>query len=329
MSLFLPSLKASGHLDRIYMTIANVGSRKFSADDDYGTTQGWGIFAPNLAIFGFDADPEACASANADIEARQVNWLEAHIPLALGKATSKSNLYVTSHPLCSSLYPPNANLINRFVGLPEMVTLVNTEEVEVTTLDHFCQSEGIDAIDFLQIDVQGADLDVLIGGEEILKTVMGVQIEVEFAPIYEGQPLFGDIDSFMRQHGFILYGLGTVQRLRRFSPLFSKNFPGQVLWGEAYYIRDLLAESTPAAQKTPETLFKLACVSDAMKFYDYTLELLCYLTKHFGSDPNYNFANHIIEVLRQFPKMQETKLGELPIMAEIKDFVSGEYTNYL
>ncbi|AFY69531.1 methyltransferase FkbM family [Thalassoporum mexicanum PCC 7367] len=330
MSLFMPLLKTSGHLDRVYMTISNVGSRKHSdsAKHDYAT-KGWGVFAPNLTIIGFDADPEACAIANADIEARDVNWMEVHMPLALGKEKAKQKLYLTSDPECSSLYPPNADLIDRFAGLPEMVTLVDTEEVSVTTLDNFCESESIDAIDFLQVDVQGADLDVLIGGEKILSTVMGIQIEVEFAPIYQQQPLFGDVDTFLRQHGFTMYSIAAARRSRRLSPIMSNSHPGQVLWGDAFYIRDLLSPEVPDAQKTPEAIFKLACVSDVMQFYDYTLELLAYLTKHYGSDPNYNFANQIIEVLRQFPNLQEQKLGGLPIMAEIKDHVSGEYTNFL
>jgi FkbM family methyltransferase len=328
MSLFLPHLKASGHLDRLYMTISNVGSRKHVAADDYGS-QGWGIFAPNLAIFGFDADPQACAEANADIEARQVNWLEVHIPLALGREESSQTLYVTAHPLCSSLYPPNASLINRFTNLPEMVTQVGTEELEVTTLDRFCAAESIDAIDYLQIDVQGADLDVLIGGQEMLKTVLGIQIEVEFAPIYQGQPLFADIDNFLRQQGFTFHSLSVARRARRHSPILSDKHPGQILWGEAFYIRDLLSDELPAAEKTPAAIFKLACISDVIQFYDYTLELLCHLTKNFGTDPDYNFANQIISVLRNVSQGQEQKLGNLPIMAEIKDFVSGEYTKYL
>jgi hypothetical protein len=66
MSTFLPSLKKSGHLDRIHMTVCNVGSRKIGEADDYAGN-GWGIFAPNLSIYGFDADADACNAANTDL----------------------------------------------------------------------------------------------------------------------------------------------------------------------------------------------------------------------------------------------------------------------
>ncbi|MEQ9554051.1 MAG: hypothetical protein RIM23_31075 [Coleofasciculus sp. G3-WIS-01] len=85
MSVFLSSLKKSGHLDQIHLTLCNIGSRKVGVNDDYAS-QEWGIFAPHLTIYGFNADADACDAANADLEARQVNWTEKHIPLALGNS---------------------------------------------------------------------------------------------------------------------------------------------------------------------------------------------------------------------------------------------------
>jgi hypothetical protein len=72
MSVFLSSLKKSGHLDQLHITICNVGSRKLGSHDDY-TRLGWDIFAPRLSIYGFDADSDACDEANAELEARQIN----------------------------------------------------------------------------------------------------------------------------------------------------------------------------------------------------------------------------------------------------------------
>ncbi|MFN9760429.1 MAG: FkbM family methyltransferase, partial [Pseudanabaena sp.] len=103
MSVFVPILKKNGFLDLIHMTVCNVGSRKSGDYDDYAS-KGWGLFSPNLTIYGFDADEEACESANADLETRQIDWKEVHIPLALGKAEEERTLYVTKVPMCSSLY---------------------------------------------------------------------------------------------------------------------------------------------------------------------------------------------------------------------------------
>ncbi len=157
MSFFLSSLKQSGHLDKIHMTICIVGSRKIVNEDDYAS-KGWYLFAPNLTILGFDADEEACNLANTDIEVRKVNWAESHIPLALWNTVGKQTLYVTKYPGCSSLYPPNESYMQRFNGYINLIELDRSVEIETTTLDTFCQSENIKEIDFIHLDVQGGEL---------------------------------------------------------------------------------------------------------------------------------------------------------------------------
>ena len=251
MSIFISSLDKSGHLNQTNMTICNVGSRKISAEDDY-FNNGWGIFAPRLSIYGFDADEDACAEANADLESRQVNWTEKHIPLALSNRVGESTIYVTKNPMCSSLYAPNEPYLARFARLPELVNLDFTVEIETTTLDTFCQSEGVKEIDFLQIDVQGADLLVLEGGASILaNSVLAVQIEVEFSHLYVNQPLFADVDTFMRKQGFTLFDIATSRRVRDRSPILSNTHPGQLLWGDAYYFRDLISDKDRYNFKNP------------------------------------------------------------------------------
>jgi hypothetical protein len=61
-----------------------------------------------------------------------------------------------------------------------------------------------------------------------------------------------------------------------------------------------------------------------MEFPDYALEILEYLTLQYGQEPTYNFANHIIEFLAQFPEALQKGLGSLPIVAKIRDYASGD-----
>jgi len=322
MPVFLNSLKKSGHLDRIYMTLCNIGCRKLTSQDDYGS-QGWNIFAPRLTIYGFDADADACEAANADIEARQVNWTEKHIALALAKSVGESTLYVTQNPMCSSLYPPNETYLKRFAKLPELVKLDFTVELETVTLDDFCQQEGIDKIDFIQIDVQGAELLVLEGAAAMLKrSILAVQVEVSFSTLYLNQPLFSDVDVYLRNQGFTLFDLTGARRFRSDSPIGSTSPGGQLLWGDAFYFRDLIGEDINQNMTTPDNILKLACIADIMNFPDYALELLEYLTLEHGNNPKYNFANNIIESLAQFPELVKQGLDSLPIVARIRDYIS-------
>ncbi|MBW4599567.1 MAG: FkbM family methyltransferase [Calothrix sp. FI2-JRJ7] len=322
MSVFLNSLKKNGHLDQIHMTVCNVGSRKLGLNDDYASL-GWEIFAPNLSIYGFDADADACEEANANIEARQVSWKEKHIPLALGSSVGESTLYVTKHPMCSSLYPPNEPYLKRFQGLSELVNLDFTLDIETTTLDSFFQNEVITEIDFLQIDVQGADLDVLKGGYSILEnSVLAIQIEVEFSPLYVNQPLFTDVDIFLRHQGFSLFDLATSYRTRSDSPIQSTIRSGQILWADAFYFRDLIREDIDISLKTPQQIFKLACIADIMHFPDYALELLTYLTLNYGNDAKYNFANSIVKSLSEIPNIGTDGIESLPAINKLKNYIS-------
>ncbi|MBD2082441.1 FkbM family methyltransferase [Leptolyngbya sp. FACHB-17] len=315
MPIFLNALKQNGLLDRIHLSICNVGSRKVSAQDDYAR-QAWRVFAPNLTIYGFDADPEACEAANLEFEAREADWSEFHIPIALAKESGTATLYVTKNPMCSSLYRPNEELLQHFSGLPALVNLDHTTEVETTTLDTFCQAESIDEIDFLQIDVQGAELQVLEGAVQILnQSVLVVQAEVEFSPLYENQPLFADVDAFLRRQGFTLFDVSKAQIAR--SPIRSINRPGQLLWGDAIYLRDPFAENTPEQFKTPDQIFKLACIADALQFTDFALELLKTLTLKHGKDSKFDFENTILTVLNQMPELGQSP-GAMALIAELE-----------
>jgi len=322
MSVIVPILKKNGLLDRIHITVCNVGSRKLGVQDDYGS-QGWQIFAPNLSIYGFDADADACDEANAELESRQINWKEIHIPLAIGKAIEERTLYVTKHPMCSSLYPPNEPYLERLAGLPELVNLDFSFEIDTTTLDDFCQEEGVNEIDFMQIDVQGADLDVLEGATNILSCgTLAIQVEVEFSHLYTNQPLFADVDIFLRKHDFTLFDISQSYRLRARSPIRSTVRSGQLLWGDAFYFRDLIREDMDGYLKSPDRMLKLACIADIMNFPDYTLEILEYLTVRYGEDSNYNFASSIIESLSQFPDLVSQGLDSFPIIENIRDYAN-------
>jgi hypothetical protein len=51
-------------------------------------------------------------------------------------------------------------------------------------------------------------MEILQGAQGFLSsTMVGVKYEVEFAPLYQGQALFGDVDKYLRQFGYMLFDL--------------------------------------------------------------------------------------------------------------------------
>jgi FkbM family methyltransferase len=329
MAIFLESLKSHGHLDSLKMTIGQIGSRKLSAQDDYGS-QGWDIFGKNLTIYGFDADADATEAANSDIEARQVPWQEVHVPLGISDREGEKTLYVTKEPMCTSLYPPNEPYLARFSTLSELMGLDFEIGIETTTLDAFCAAEEVDEIDFLQIDVQGADLDVLKGATHLLsRSVTAIQIEVEFSHLYQGQPLFADIDIYLRNQGFTLFDLGVASRPRKISPIPGNRGFGQILWGDAIYFRDLISEDINQPLRTPQQMLKLACMADILGFPDYAIEILSHLTVNYGDTSIYNCADTLAEGLSQFPGLVQNGLVNLPVIEQVQSYLSHEIRNSL
>ncbi len=85
-------------------------------------------------------------------------------------------------------------------------------EVPCTRLDTFCEKNGIDKIDIIWMDLQGAELKALQSLGSLLDTVQIIHTELEMNPMYEGQCLFRDVNEYLTNNGFDLeYGDTNVQ----------------------------------------------------------------------------------------------------------------------
>ena len=74
-------------------------------------------------------------------------------------------------------------------GDNEGLSQVERVECEFTTLDDFCDENNVEFIDFLKIDVQGAEFRVLKGAHRALskKRIGVIQLEVTLVETYKGQ----------------------------------------------------------------------------------------------------------------------------------------------
>lgn len=100
---------------------------------------------------------------------------------------------------CSSLLAPLSCLQER-----PLITFDTTITVPVTTIDAWGKKNSIDHIDFMWLDLQGAELLALEGADHILKTVRVIMIEINFTERYKQAPLEQDIHAYLTERGFEL-----------------------------------------------------------------------------------------------------------------------------
>jgi len=96
-------------------------------------------------------------------------------------------------------------------------------EVEVTTLDILAEEDEIvpEDFNFMNIDVQGYELEVMKGASKFLPHIQFIYCEVNRAEVYEGCPMVEEIDQFLSEYNF--------ERV-------DTNWAGDT-WGDALYIK--------------------------------------------------------------------------------------------
>lgn len=220
-----------------------------------GIQKEWFPAMPLLEVIGFDPiwpkdihersrdvyDVGAASAANV-VRAKRMPYPPdtTFVPKALGSAPETRTILVSSRGSMSSFLRPHADRV-RLYGLAGDAEVVATAEVETTTLDRTARDRGLRFIDFVKLDTQGTELEVLQGGEGILsETVFGLRVEACFVPLYEDQPLFAEVDRFVRQQGFEFIDLTHMKRYRRtFGPASETlpSDPGQLVVADPLYFR--------------------------------------------------------------------------------------------
>ncbi|NNC50949.1 MAG: FkbM family methyltransferase [Flaviramulus sp.] len=134
------------------------------------------------------------------------------IPFAVSDEDGFSQIHVSSgHPD----YQPNNldwNFGNKSSSLlqpdkinsPNWLKFNEKTSIQTITLDSFLSLKKIEEIDFIHMDVQGAELKVLMGAKSYLKNIKTMWLEVSEVELYKNQPLRKDIESFMKSNGFCL-----------------------------------------------------------------------------------------------------------------------------
>ena len=232
------------------ITVIDAGAMEIAGGGGEGSDYSSLVRAGVGRVIGFEPVREECDKLNA-----RAGKHATFLPHAVGSGRP-GTFHVCNFPMTSSLFEPNEPLLKLFNNLSELTRVVRAEPIETRRLDDIPECAQAD---FLKLDVQGAELDILRGAEKLLERVVAISTEVEFVPLYKGQPLFAEVDTYLRSRGFLIHSIPGIDG-RAFKPLVANNNINekvhQALWSQVTYVKDF----TRLGELSPEQLLRLAVI---------------------------------------------------------------------
>jgi FkbM family methyltransferase len=135
---------------------------------------------------------------------------------ALGNIKGEVEMYVetANQGQSSSILEPRIHLKQ----YPH-ITFNEKIKVPITLLDDFITEK--DKYNFINIDVQGYELEVFKGGSEFLESIDYIMTEVNRDEVYNGCAKINEVDNFLK-----VYGFDRVET----------TWDG-ITWGDAFYVK--------------------------------------------------------------------------------------------
>src|SRR5262249_31783869 len=170
------------------------------------------------------------------------------LPYCLAAAAGEGELHVYVNPGLTSLRPLRSTLRDRYLHLFGVdfdfgaagARLLERRKIRTQALDDVLRTaEGAPpAPDFLSLDVQGCEHEVLIGAEQALRSsVCGLIVEVEFAEMYSGQKRFQEICDFLGERGFDFVRFQSIGEASGSAAPLGFRLGGGQSWADALVLR--------------------------------------------------------------------------------------------
>ena len=253
-----------------------------------GLDKQWDVFGDRLRAVGFD--PLAS-------EVDRLNGVETRPSVTYEAAAVGCRAFDTEFPPTKRADPAQTFARSSTASVHARRRISYIQEVfnksapmvvstRTVVLDDYVPADEHGQVDFIKVDTDGHDIEVVLGATGIMDAggVLGLKVEVPYqGPRHEFANTFGNIDRVIQSHGFALFDLTTNRYSRAELPapfvydLAAQTVSGQAVWGDALYFRDLASPSYDAVWRytaTPERVMKLACLYEQFELPDCAAELL-------------------------------------------------------
>ena len=212
---------------------------------------------------------------------------------AIALSNNRRKFYLTNYSSACSLYKMKDSF-KRFHDSKNL-RVISEIIVDCVSLDYLLEKKEIKVPNFIKIDVEGAELEILEGSEKILSDIncLGIKVEIRFDKFLENSdnienPLFSDVDNYLRKFGFKLYDLktstaGKFPLNQPYSLYDGKNMVpgpsiyGQIIGGDALYFKDPMADENKLILDDEKNILRMIKLFSVHNQIDSAIELASFL----------------------------------------------------
>lgn len=203
-----PRKFAKAILGNQYFNVIDVGAAN-------GLNPHWQPLDGFANIYAFEPHPESAEQLKYKYNKSAYSNMYHIIPVGLSKTGGPATLFMLNAPTGSSILP--VNMDSPLVQNDDAYIFPIKElAIETESLQQSMTKNNISHCDMIKLDVQGAELDIVLGmGEQQLKNLLSIEMEVGFQSIYKGAPKPHDVETALEQYGFELFDLNLEKHLAK------------------------------------------------------------------------------------------------------------------